>query len=200
MWPYLLQSSRFHRPRIVWQPPLPFYCSNWTEIELCLALADRWLGLQLVLNSVWAALNENMRLLRWPFPESLRESSNLVFLLSSSETNIFTCAQICLGFIRNIIKNMVKGEILYCTLFLIDPCNVSQIKSSSWFIPLLCLEMIQDRWQRREINGGLHDIMLTTIVDPIMQHYEKGHASKIVRLLLIHSINNDILYSRSADV
>lgn len=41
---------------------------------------------------------------------------------------------------------------------------------------------------------------LTTIVNPIMQHYEKGHASKIVRLLLIHSINNDILYSGSADV
>lgn len=96
-------------------------------------------------------------------------------------------------------KNMVKGEILYCTLFPIDPCNVSQIKSSSRFIPLLCLEMIQDRWQRRKINGVLHDIMLTTIVDPIMQHYEKGHASKTVRLLLIHSINNDILYSRSAD-
>lgn len=94
---------------------------------------------------------------------------------------------------------MVKGEILYCTLFLIDPCNVSQIKSSSWFIPLLCLEMIQDRWQRRKINGVPHDIMLT-IVDPIMQHYEQGHASKIVRLLLIHSINNDILYIRSADV
>lgn len=94
---------------------------------------------------------------------------------------------------------MVKGEILYCTLFLIDPCNVSQIKSSFWFIPLLCPEMIQDRWQRRKINGVLHDIMLT-IVDPIMQHYEKGHASKIVRLLLIHSINNDILYSCSADI
>lgn len=32
-----------------------------------------------------------------------------------------------------------------------------------------------------------------------MQHNEEGRASKIVRLLLIHSINNDILYRRSAD-
>lgn len=117
-----------------------------------------WLRDDLVSSSVWAALNENMRLWRWPFPESLRESSNLFFLLSSTETNIFTCAQIYLNFMRNVIKNMDKGEILHCTLFLIDPCNVSQIKSSSWFIPLLCLEMIQDRWQRRKINGVLHDI------------------------------------------
>lgn len=37
------------------------------------------------------------------------------------------------------------------------------------------------------------DIMCIAIIDLIMQHYKKGHDSKIVRLLLIHSINNDIL-------
>lgn len=41
--------------------------------------------------------------------------------------------------------------------------------------------------------------MCTEIIDPAMQRYEKGHASNIVRPLPIHSINNDILYSRSAD-
>lgn len=41
--------------------------------------------------------------------------------------------------------------------------------------------------------------MCTAIIDPAMQHYKKGHTSEIVRLLPIHSINNDILYSRSAD-
>lgn len=41
--------------------------------------------------------------------------------------------------------------------------------------------------------------MCTAISDPAMQRYEKGRASNIVRLLPIHSINNDILYSRSAD-
>lgn len=37
------------------------------------------------------------------------------------------------------------------------------------------------------------DIMCMAIIDLIMQHCKKGHTSKIVRLLLIHSINNDIL-------
>lgn len=36
------------------------------------------------------------------------------------------------------------------------------------------------------------DIMCIAIIDLIMQHYKKGHTSKIVRLLLIHPINNDI--------
>lgn len=40
--------------------------------------------------------------------------------------------------------------------------------------------------------------MCTAIIDPAMQHYEKGRASNIARLLPIHSINNDILYRRSA--
>lgn len=37
------------------------------------------------------------------------------------------------------------------------------------------------------------DIMCVAIIDTIVQHCKKGHASKIVSLLLIHSINNDIL-------
>lgn len=37
------------------------------------------------------------------------------------------------------------------------------------------------------------DIMCIAIIDLIMQHYKKGHTSKIVRLLLIRPINNDIL-------
>lgn len=41
--------------------------------------------------------------------------------------------------------------------------------------------------------------MWTAIIDPAMQRYGKGHASNIVRPLPIHSINNDILYSFSAD-
>lgn len=36
------------------------------------------------------------------------------------------------------------------------------------------------------------DIMCIAIIDLIMQHYKKGHTSKIVRLLLIRPINNDI--------
>lgn len=42
------------------------------------------------------------------------------------------------------------------------------------------------------------DIMCIAIIDLIMQHYKKGHASKIVRLLLIHSIDNDILSTKIA--
>lgn len=79
---YLLQSTGFHLPRIVWQPPLPFYCSNWAEIELCLALAVRWLGLQLVLN-----ISLCSTILRWPFPAPLKGSSNWFFLLLSAEAN-----------------------------------------------------------------------------------------------------------------
>lgn len=41
--------------------------------------------------------------------------------------------------------------------------------------------------------------MCTAIIDSPVQRYEKGHASNIVRLLPIHAINNDILYSRFAD-
>lgn len=37
------------------------------------------------------------------------------------------------------------------------------------------------------------DIMCVAIIDRIAQHCKKGHASKIVSLLLIHPINNDIL-------
>lgn len=124
MWPNLLQSSRFHRPRTVGQPLLPFYCSNWAEIELFGP------GCKMTWSPacVQLCLSKNTRLLRWPFPASLSESSNWFLLFLSAEANKnLHLTLICLNITRN-IKNTVKGEILYSKLSFIDPCNVLQIK------------------------------------------------------------------------
>lgn len=115
MSPHLLQSSHFHRPRIVWQSLLAFYCSNWAEMELFGP------GCKITWSPACAqlCLSKNMRLLRWPFPTSRIESSNWVLLFLSAELKKnLHLALIGLNITRN-IKNTVKGEILYCKLLLI---------------------------------------------------------------------------------
>lgn len=72
-----------------------FTGSGWFDSLRChfialtgLKLNCVWLWLEDdLVSSLYSTLSENMRLLRWPFPTSLRESSNWFFLLLWTEAN-----------------------------------------------------------------------------------------------------------------
>lgn len=75
-------------PPLCGEPPTEYVPSCAPELTFWPAQDSRFIALtRLKLDSAQLSLSENRKLLRWPFPVSLRESSNWFFLLLSAEAN-----------------------------------------------------------------------------------------------------------------